>query len=76
MLPFTGVITYYTAPPPPRMELPYVYTHPSPRSPPPLKLHIPGVLISTQLHLHPDPLIPAMHIASFYGPHSLKVSPT
>ena len=30
------------------------------------------MLISTQLHLHPDPLIPARHIASFYGPHSLK----
>ena len=43
----------------------------SPKAPP-LKVHIPGTLISTELRLHPDPLVPPLHVASFYGPHTLK----
>ena len=39
--------------------------------PPPVKVHIPGILVSTQLHLHPNPLIPPVRIASFYGPHGI-----
>ena len=43
----------------------------SPKAPP-LKVHIPGTLISTELRLHPDPLVPPIHVASFYGPHTRK----
>ena len=43
----------------------------SPKAPP-LKVHIPGTLISTELRLHPDPLVPPIHVASFYGPHTIK----
>ena len=39
--------------------------------PPPPKVHIPGILVSTQLHLHPNPLMPPVRIASFYGPHEI-----
>ena len=48
-----------------------VHTSISPK-PPPLYVHIPGVLVSVELHLHPNPLMPPMHLASFYGPHTLK----
>ena len=47
-----------------------VHTSISPK-PPPLKVHIPGILVSTQLHLHPNPLMPPVRIASFYGPHKI-----
>ena len=39
---------------------------------PPLRVHLPGILISTLLHLHPDPTTPPVRIASFYGPHTVK----
>ena len=39
---------------------------------PPLKVHIPGTLISTELRLHPNPLVPPIHVASFYRPHTIK----
>ena len=48
-----------------------IHTSVSP-SQPALTVHVPGILISTQLHLHPDPLIPPLRIASYYGPHSIK----
>ena len=48
-----------------------VHTSISPK-PPPLKVHIPGILVSTQLHLHPNPLMPPVRIASFYGPHKIR----
>ena len=48
----------------------FVHTSISP-IPPALTVHIPGILISTQLHLHPDPLIPPLRIASYYGPHTM-----
>ena len=38
----------------------------------PLKVNIPSTLISTELRLHPDPLVPPIHVASFYGPHTIK----
>ena len=43
-------------------------------SPAPLTLtvHIPGTLISTQLQLHPNPLMPPLRIASYYDPHSIR----
>ena len=47
-----------------------VHTSISPK-PPPLQVHIPGILVSTQLHLHPNPLMPPVRIASFYGPHKI-----
>ena len=43
----------------------------SPKAPP-LKVHIPGTLISTELRLHPDPLVPPINVASFYRPHTIK----
>ena len=49
----------------------FVHTSISP-IPPALTIHIPGILISTQLHLHPDPLIPPLRIASYYGPHTIS----
>ena len=42
---------------------------PTPRT---LTVHIPGTLISTQLQLHPNPLMPPLRIASYYGPHSIR----
>ena len=35
-------------------------------------MHLPGTLISTQLHLDPDPTTPPVRIASFYGRHTMK----
>ena len=43
----------------------------SPKAPP-LKVHIPGTLISTEVRLQPWPLVPPVHVASFYGPHTIK----
>ena len=48
-----------------------VHTSISPK-PPPLHIDIPGTLVSVELHLHPNPLVPPMRLASFYGPHTLK----
>ena len=48
-----------------------VHTSISP-APPTLTIHIPGTLISTQLQLHPNPLMPPLRIASYYGPHSIR----
>ena len=48
-----------------------VHTSISP-APPTLPVHIPGTLISTQLQLHPNPLMPPLRIASYYGPHSIR----
>ena len=42
---------------------------PAPRT---LTVHIPGTLISTQLQLHPNPLMPPLRIASYYGPDSIR----
>ena len=42
---------------------------PAPRT---LTVHIPGTLISTQLQLHPNPLMPPLRIASYYGLHSIR----
>ena len=47
-----------------------LHTSISPK-PPPLKVHIPGILVSTQLQLHANPLMPPVHIALFYGPHKI-----
>ena len=43
-----------------------------PPAPPTLTVHIPGTLISTQLQLHPNPLMPPLRIASYYSPHSIR----
>ena len=48
-----------------------VHTSISP-APPTLTVHIPGTLISTQLQLHPNCLMPPLRIASYYGPHSIR----
>ena len=48
-----------------------VHTSISPK-PPPLHVHIPAVLVSVECHLHTKPLVPPMHLASFYGLHTLK----
>ena len=49
----------------------FVHSSISPH-PPSLWVHIPGRLISTQLSLHADPLMPLVTVASFYGPHTAK----
>ena len=43
----------------------------SPKAAPP-KVHIPGTLISTDFRLQPDLLVPPIHMAPFYKPHSIK----
>ena len=48
-----------------------VHTSISP-TPPTLTVHIPGTLISTQLQLHPNPLMPPLRIASYHRPHSIR----
>ena len=48
-----------------------VHTSISP-APPTLTVHMPGTLISTQLQLHPNSLMPPLRIASYYGPHLIR----
>ena len=48
-----------------------VHTSVSPQKPLPT-VHIPGILISVELSLHTDPSVPAVRVASFYGPHRIK----
>ena len=43
-----------------------------PPTPPTLTVHIPGTLISTQLQLQPDPMMPPLRIASYYGHHTIR----
>ena len=39
-------------------------------APPPIRVHIPGRLISASISLHSDPSMPSLSIASYYGPHT------
>ena len=48
-----------------------VHTSISPQKPLPT-VHIPEILISVELSLHTDPSVPAVRVASFYGPHRIK----
>ena len=48
-----------------------VHTSKSPQKPLPT-VHIPGILISVELSLHTDHSVPAVRVASFYGPHRIK----
>ena len=44
-------------------------------SAPAMKVHVPGRLISAQLPLLSDPLLPEVNVCSFYGPNSSKERP-
>ena len=46
-----------------------------PPTAPAMKIHVPGRLISVQLPLPSDPLLPEVHVCSFYGPNSSKERP-
>ena len=48
-----------------------IHTSISPGKPTPT-VHLPGRLISTQVALHTDPLMPPVTVCSFYGPHTAR----
>ena len=48
-----------------------IHTSISPCEPTPT-VHLPGRLISTQVALHTDPLMPPVTVCSFYGPHTAR----